>query len=362
MTTSHSLQANYLHALTRRLFMAVGAPRHIADDVAEILVNANLAGHDSHGVLRIPTYLKQIEAGAIQPAAEPQVVQEGPNRLLVDGQGGFGHYTARTAMNLAIDKARRETVCCVSFARVGHIGRLGEYAEAAARAGCIGLITVGGGSRQNIGRTVPHGGVVGVLGTNPIAIGVPTGDETPFILDYATSMVAEGKLQVARSKNLDVPEGTILDQQGNPSVKPADFYDGGFLLPFGRHKGYALSLFTCLLGGLSGNFDPAHAAMGGGFMQVLHVEAFTPLAAYQQNVRAFLDGMKSTPPAPGFAEVLVPGDVERRSRSQRLADGIEIPDTIYSQLRTWAEQLNVPLSESIVEPTDTERYTPGSPG
>ncbi|MCS6860721.1 MAG: Ldh family oxidoreductase [Abditibacteriales bacterium] len=334
----------YLQSLARRLFIAAGTPPHIADTVAEILVNANLAGHDSHGVLRVPAYLSGIEKGAIVPSAEPEVVQETDTTFICDGKNGFGHYIARRAMQRAIEKAEEANLCGVSLRRTGHIGRLGEYAEQAARAGCISLIATGGGGRGG-GCTVPFGGAKGALGTNPIAVGVPTGDGAPFIIDYATSMIAEGKIQVARSQNADLPAGCIVDKHGNPSVKWADFYDGGFLLPFGGHKGYALSLLMCLLGGLSGHFNVERGAMGGTFMLVINVSAFTPLDDYQRAVRAFLNGIKSTPPAPGFNEVLVPGDFEHRFRVHRRAHGIALPDAIYRQIAEWAKKLKVALEE-----------------
>ncbi len=355
MATPHCFQAGHIHSITRRLFTIAGTPRHIADDVAEILVNANLAGHDSHGVLRIPAYLNAIESGGINPAAEPKVREESANTLLLDGNNGFGHYVARRAMERAIQMAKDSNVCCANLVHTGHIGRLGEYAEMAAHAGCIGIITVGSGDKRR-GGIVPFGGAEGRLGTNPIAVGVPTGDDAPFVIDFATSMVAEGKLQVARSEGKDLPEGYIVDKHGNPSVKTADFYDGGALLPFGNHKGYALSLMVCLLGGLSGNFDLESGAIGGLFIQVLNVEAFTSLDAYQRGVRAFLDGIKSTPPAPGFEEVLVPGDFEHRHRVHRLAHGIELPDTIYEQIRECAEQRSVSMDADATEASDIERY------
>ena len=341
MVSMQTIPAAALQALTSRLFRQVGAPQHIADDVAQILVGANLAGHDSHGVLRLPIYLQQIQEGKLAPAAEPVVVEEDATTLKIDGQNGFGHYTARRGMALAIEKARQSKISCVTFSRINHIGRLGEYAEDAARAGCLGITTVGNGSRD-FGRTAPYGGAQYRLGTNPIAVGVPTGDAFPFVLDFATSIVAEGKIQVARSKGLDMPPGYLFDKQGQPTVKTADFYDGGCMVPFGLHKGYALSLFICLLGGLGAPFDPEKAAMGGCYMQVLNIDAFTPLADYQRNVRMFLNAMKATPLAPGFDEVLVPGEFEERNRRQRLANGVEIPETIISQLRQWAEKLNVP--------------------
>lgn len=355
MADTHRFRAAHLHAIARRLFGAAGAPRRIADDVAEILVNSNLAGHDSHGVLRIPAYLRGVSEGGISPAAEPEVVRETRLHLLIDGNGGFGHYTARKATDMAVEKARDAGACSVSFTRIGHMGRLGEYAEAAARAGCIGLITYGSGAK-NSGSTVPFGGLNAALGTNPIAVGIPTGDDTPFVIDIATSTVAEGKLQVARSKGVDLPPGLIVDRHGVPSVKPGDFYDGGHLLPFGGHKGYALSLLVCLLGGLSGVFDGEKAGMGGMFIQVIPISALTSLDAYRRNVRAFLDGMKSVPPAPGYEEVLVPGDFERRNRVERLAGGVELPEAIVGQIRECAERLNVPVGGEIVEAADRARY------
>jgi LDH2 family malate/lactate/ureidoglycolate dehydrogenase len=328
--------------VARRLFVAAGTPVHIADVVAEVLVGANLAGHDSHGVIRIPAYLRRIAEGALKPAAEPERVRETAGTLLVDGRQGFGHYATRQAMVWAIEKARRTDVCCVSLIRHGHIGRLGEYAEQAARAGCIGLVTTGG-AQPDGELVVPFGGLTGVLSTNPIAVGVPTGDDVPFIMDFATSVVAEGKVQVARSRGTTLPEGWILDKAGRPSIQPADLYDGGHLLPFGRHKGYGLGVLVSLLGGLGGEFDVERRMMEGTFLQVINVEAFVPLATYQRAVRATLDGIKRAAPAAGVSEVLVAGDPEARARSARLADGIEVPDASYQQIQEWAQRLRIEL-------------------
>ena len=357
MEKTHLLHAPHLHAIARNIFVAAGVSRHIAEDVAEILVNANLAGHDSHGLLRVPAYLRGIDAGHLDPTAEPEILVETPNTLRVDAQRGFGHYVSRWSISKAIEKAKTAVSCSVSISNIGHIGRLGEYAEAAANAGCIGLISVGSGGKGG-GPTVPYGGSQGTFSTNPIALGVPTGDDSPFIVDYATSMIAEGKIQVARSKGIDLPEGCILDKNGMPSVTPADFYDGGALLAFGKHKGYALAMFTCLLGGLAGTFDSDSGRMGGTFMQAIDVNAFTPVEEYQKGVRAFLDGIKSTPPAPGFDEVLVPGDFEHRFRTQRLVEGIEIPDTIHNQLQECADNLGISIGEDTIEEDDKAHYGP----
>ena len=338
----HVLEATRLQAFTQNVFVAAGTPQHIAEDVAEILIKANLAGHDSHGVLRIPSYLEGIESGGIIPAAEPKVLRETENTLHVDGQRGFGHYTARWAIRRTLEKAKQTQNSFATLTRTGHIGRVGEYAEEAAAAGCIGIVTVGGGARGG-GRILPFGGTEGALGTNPIAIGVPTGDDNPFLLDFATSMIANGKTYVADSENRALPPGCVVDKHGNPTTKVAAYKDGGHLLAFGKHKGYALSLFVALLGGLGGVFNANAGQIGGLTMQVIDVNAFTPLAAYQRGVRAFLDVVKATPPAPGFDEVLVPGDFEHRNRAQRLANGIEMPETIYTQLQACTAKFNISL-------------------
>ena len=355
MAESHNFQASHLHSIVRRLFVAAGTPLHIAQDVAQILVNANLAGHDSHGVLRIPVYLQGIESGGLNPTSEPVIIKETDTTLIVDGGTCLGHFAARQAMKWTIAKAKKANLCGLSLASTGHIGRLGEYAEAATREGCIGVVTFGSGCGQ-AGAVVPFGGAKGGLGTNPIAVGVPTGDDSPFIIDYATSMIAQGKIQVAQSKGIDLPEGSILDKHGNPSVKTADYFDSGSMLPFGGHKGYALSLLVCMLGGLSGNFNIESGSMHGFFMQVINIEAYTPLEEYQQGVRAFLDGMKRTPPAPGFDEVLVPGDFEYRARTHRLVHGIDLPDTIYRQICQCAEKLNVSMDDDATEDIDRQLY------
>ena len=326
----HTYRPAYLHALTRLLFEASGATCEIAHIVAKILVNANLAGHDSHGVLRIPVYLRRISEGLMDPAAEPTIVRESTTTLVIDGNRGPGHFTAYRALHKAMQKARSAEICSVSFTQIEHIGRLGEYAELAAHQGFVGISMVGVGS-PNAMKVLPFGGKKGSLGTNPIAVGIPTGDETPFVLDVATSAVAEGKLQVARSKNLPIPDHLIVDKNNAPSTNSLDFYDGGYLRTFAEHKGYAFSLLTCLMGQLSGNRGEGSPS-GGAFMQVIDIGAFTDLDRYQQGIRAFLNAMKTTEPADGIDEVQVPGEFEHRNRIHRLNRGIEIPDTINRQI------------------------------
>ena len=353
MPPSKRLTAPRLHALVRRLLTAAATPRHIADVVAEVLVNSNLAGHDSHGVLHLPRYLKSIADGQLDADAEPAVVRETAASLVIDGRDGHGHYAARWGMRRLLEKAAEQEICRAGFRRIQHMGRLGEYAEMAAREGFIGIVLYGGSGSC----TLPYGGAEGALGTNPIAAGIPTAAGPPFVLDYATSRIAISKALLARSRGRPLPAGCIVDRDGNPSVDPEAYFDGGNLLGFGGHKGYALSLLVGLLCGLSGGYEAGRRAHGiGHVMLVMNVESMTPPAPYREAARAFLDRVKSTPPAPGFDEVIVPGDFEHRSRVERLRGGIEIPHRTWAELEECGRSLGVALAEVAAEPEDEARY------
>ncbi|MEM7030065.1 MAG: Ldh family oxidoreductase [Chloroflexota bacterium] len=344
--TPKRFQASDLQALTKAIFMAVETPDHIASIVAEIIVKSNLTGHDSHGVLRIPKYLREIEAKTLVPTSEPSIIKETANLLIVDAHNGFGHYTAQKAMRWAIKKAQEADVCCVAFRQMGHMGRMGEYAEIAAKAGCISFITAGGAGDDGA-RVVPYGGAQGVLWPNPLTVGVPSADDEPFILDMATSVLSEGNLQVARSENSPLPPDAIVDKAGMPTTSVADFYDGGYLRPFGGHKGYGIALLMTLLGGLSGRFDPSQGIIHGEFMQVINVNSFLPIETYQTAVKACLDNIRTTPATTSEQAVLIPGDKARRHYANRAIAGIDIPEVIWQEITRWARKLNVSADDFV---------------
>lgn len=340
----HRVDADALRAFAEELFLAAGTPSDIARRVARIVINADLSGHPSHGVFRIIGYMPAIERGHLVPDARPEILAaigaERQGAASVDAKRGWGHYAAEWSMALAIERAKETGIACVSLRNFSHIGRLGQYVEQAAAAGCIGMITLGEGG-NGVGPAAPFGGTDPALLTNPFTIGAPTGDDAPFVSDFATTVVANGKIRVAREEGADLPPGAIVDKHHRPSVDPNDWFDGGQSVIFGGHKGYALSLATCLLGGLTGNFDPERRRMGGVFLAAIDVAAFQPLAEYAANVRAFLDGVTDNPPAEGFDEVLAPGEPERRSREEKLANGINVPDAVWCQLSEAAERLGV---------------------
>ncbi|MBT5534867.1 Ldh family oxidoreductase [Candidatus Poribacteria bacterium] len=339
---THRISADDLSAFVTRLFSAADTPDDIAECAARILVNADLAGHPSHGVLRIPDYLRQIEAGGMDTSARPEITRELPGTASVDPRRGWGHHAAHWSMDLAIRKARDTGMAGVSLDNCNHIGRLGEYAEQAAAARCIGIATFGFGG-PGAGAAAPFGGTTRALGTNPIAIGVPTGDDTPFVADFATTIIADGKIRLAQAEGSQLPPEHILDRDGRPSTNPDDFFDGGSLLLTGGHKGYALSLATCLLAALTGSYDAENKRIIGVFLMAIDIGAFQDADGYASNVRSFLGGITDNPPAKGVTKVLAPGDMEQSSREKRLAEGIELPVVVWQRLCAGAEKLGVDL-------------------
>ncbi|HEY3111888.1 MAG TPA: Ldh family oxidoreductase [Chloroflexota bacterium] len=327
-----------LKAVTEKIFVGAGAPEDLACEMGEALVGANLAGHDSHGVIRIPAYINQIKSGGLNPSARPTIVEESATTALVDGNWTFGHVSARFGTDVAIRKAKQSRTAVVSIVRCNHIGRLGQWASQAAAQDVIALVVTGGGGgspgRMGRGAAAPFGGAEPAFSTNPISIGMPGGETPDMLIDFATTVVAEGKIQVARAKGAELPPGCIVDKDGKPSVNPHDFYDGGVMLPFGGHKGYALAMFVEMLGGA---FTPGEkyngdGRRGGSVIWAVDAFAFRPKAEYEQNADFVLKRVKGIRPAQGFDRVMVPGEPELDSKEARLKDGIPVADTTWNQI------------------------------
>ncbi|HEX2923779.1 MAG TPA: Ldh family oxidoreductase [Chloroflexota bacterium] len=338
--------ASQLEEIGRVIFRAVGTPEDLAERVARSLARNNQMGHDSHGVIRIPGYIQEIENGSMVADARPVIEKETASTALVNGNWAFGLVSAQFATEVAIEKARKSQVAAVSINRCNHIGRVGGYTEMAAAEGMAAFVLCGiVTSNGSPGAVAPFGGAERVLGTNPISMAVPAREGEPVVLDYATSVAAEGKVRVARAKNEPLPPGEILDKDGNPSTDANDFYNGGVLLPFGGHKGYALSVMADLLGGYLSSSDvfPNGLEAFGTLIVVLNVEAFRPLAEFREAVSGRLQKIKSVRPAPGFSEVMLPGEPERRTLLRRAKEGINLPEDTYSKLQDTAAKLGVEL-------------------
>ncbi len=338
------IAAERLEEIGRALFEAAGAPQAEAALVMRHIVGANLVGHDSHGVIQIPTYIDRIKAGHIVPGAPWVIVKESPTTTVVDGHWGFGYVVNERAMRLTIEKAETSNVAAATVFRQGHIGRLSSYTQMAARAGMIGLITADSGRSPKA--VAPFGGREARLGTNPISMAIPSDLEGPLYLDMATSAAAAGKIALAVARGQAVPDGWVIGADGKPTNDPRQLRQGGALLPLGGpdggSKGTGLAVMVeilCgLLTGLGFGVEPTGRHNDGCFMACFKVDAFRPLAEFKQEVGEFIRYLKQTPPAEGSAGVLYPGEIEHRREQDRRKNGIEVEPATWARLRILAEE------------------------
>jgi uncharacterized oxidoreductase len=344
---------NALGEMVVGILQTAGASSEEAQIVREHMIGANLVGHDSHGVILLPTYVKRIQQGHIVPGAPFEIVAESPTTARINGHGGFGQVVSTRAMELAIHKARTLNVAAATVFQQSHVGRLADYPIMAARAGMIGLMMCDSGRTDK--SVAPYGGRTRRLGTNPLSIALPSDQESPVFLDMATSAVAAGKIGVARNRKQAVPLGWLVDKEGQPTTDPQAFYAGGAILPLGgdqAHKGYGLSFMvetlSAILTGLGYGFDPSGPHNDGAFMAVFNVEAFYPLETFKKELAGFIAYLKESPPAAGFQEVLYPGEIEYRTAQQRQQEGILVEEETWRQLVALAEQsgMSVPAVKS----------------
>ncbi len=339
--------AEQLTKIGYEIFLRVGAPEATARRVSTALVDANLTGHDSHGVFRIMEYLERIENKEINPAGTPGVLGENGGMALVDGNWGFGQVSAEYATKLAIEKSREHKIAGVGVVRCSHIGRLGEYSTLAARSGVIALVTAGGFGVPP--GAAPFGGSKAALSTNPISMGFPATQVPMVLMDFATTQVAAGKIRVAADKGEQLPPGCILDAEGRPTTDPQEFFNGGTMQHFGGHKGYGLSVAVDLLGGaLTGAPFYAESQIGksiygtsGTFIVAIDPEAFRPLGDFHSLADGLIRRIRDIPPAPGVREVLIPGEPELRTFEQRSTEGIPLPEQTWEQIVDAATKLGV---------------------
>lgn len=340
------IAADHLRQIATVLFQAAGANDHEAGTVARYCVAANLAGHDSHGVIQVPTYIDRIGKGHIVPGAPFEVVRESATTMVIDGHWGFGYVVAERAMQMTIARAKQHNVAATTIHRQSHIGRVAAYPLLAAKEGMIALMTADSGRSPKA--VAPFGGREARLGTNPIAIAVPSDLAAPFCIDMATSGVAVGKIKLAESRGESIPEGWILNKQGDPTTDPKDYGRGGILLPLGGaegHKGYGLSaiveILSGILPGLGFGVEPTGKHNDGCFIACFNVGALRDLATFKREVADFAAYLKATPPAEGFKEVLYPGEIEWRREQERAKNGIEIEDKTWKSLVELAARFGV---------------------
>lgn len=340
------LHAQQLLNFSEQLLGRGGFPEGDAHLVAKLLVKADLRGYPGHGVTRIPPYLAWIRDGTINIHERPEVTGEGKITAVIDGNHYIGQVAASIAMNLAIEKAKQYGAGIVCLRRAGHTGRLADYMEMAAEAGMIGMGAISVGS----GTTTFYGGMERMTGTNPMAFAIPARNGRHIILDFATAAISMGEIQKRVGKKEPIPDGALLDGHGNPT-NDFNVFRGpprGVFLPFGGYKGSGVALITEILGGiLSGNgpgkdwWNQGGHGVNGLFLQALAVDEFQPLESFYDGIDDFIAFVKSGRCAPGFNEIVVPGEMARRREEQQLKEGVEIDEPTWGQLKKLANELGI---------------------
>jgi LDH2 family malate/lactate/ureidoglycolate dehydrogenase len=347
-----------LLAFTIDIFRRIGCPEQDARTAATALLSADLRGIDSHGVARLIGYVRLQEAGRANPTPHIRIIHQTPSTAVVDGDSGLGLVVAPFAMQVAIEKAEKVGTGWVSVQNSNHFGIAGYHALQAVKQDMIGIAMTNASAL-----VAPTFSVERLLGTNPICVAVPAGEEPPFVADLATTTAANGKLEILQRKNEEAPLGWIQDKEGRPSTNPHELKTGGALLPLGgdrdhgSHKGYALGaivdIFSAVLSGA--NYGPwvppfpAYVPMPTGmpgkgighFFGAMRIDAFRPADEFKHHMDKWIRRFRSATPAPGFEQVLIPGDPERETETERLANGIPLLPAVVDDLRALAAKLGV---------------------
>lgn len=343
-----------LRQLGYQIFQAAGCSAADTHAVVDHLVDSNRFGHDSHGVIRYPEYVRAMREGRFNPQAKPTIVSDHPCAAVVDADGALGQVGGTFAMNLAMEKARQHGVATVTLRNTSHVGRAGAYPLQAAGQGMIGLAFVNAG---RLGYQIaPYGGIDGRLTTDPIAFAAPRRNDPPIMVDMTTSVVAEGKVRVAINSGQKVPEGWLIDGHGNPTTNPRDLIGDppGAILPMGgvvAHKGYGLAFVVELLGGaLSGQGCAAGERVmksNGVLFTVYHIEHFTDLNTFYDEVDGLVRHVKSSRLAPGFSEILAPGEPEFRTAARRDQTGITVDETTWAHICREASTVGIDAASLV---------------
>jgi uncharacterized oxidoreductase len=342
------IQAARLHAITASIFQSAACSAAEAERIAGHLVEANLVGHDSHGVIRIGSYLGWLKGGQVFADRRIHIAFENEAIAVVDGQFGFGQTVGEQAMELGIAKAARHGVAVIALRNAGHLGRIGAWPQLAARAGKLSVHFV---NTSGAGILVaPYGGINRRLSANPIAAGIPRPGQPPIILDMSACTIAEGKIRVALNRGVPVPDNCIIDASGRPTTDPKAFYANppGAILPIAGHKGYGLAVLCeilagALAGGGCSNPENAGRLANGMLSIILDPSLFRTDTAFAAEIERFIAWVKSSETASENGEILMPGEIEERSKALRLRDGIDLDAITWSQIVEAAMSVGVTI-------------------
>ncbi len=337
-----NLTAKELTDICLNVFQKLDIPTSEAEIVTRSMVDANRVGHDSHGVIHLPKYVRELEAGLIQPGASIETLHESASIAILDGNWGFGPVIATRAVELAIQKAKQTDISSVAVSRCNEVGRLGGYVCLAADAEMIALLMAndhGGGTC-----VAPHGGIEGRLSTNPIACAVPIEGQNPIVLDMSTSVMASGKIRVKQHRNETLPEGWLVNAEGESTTNAEDFYGvpPAALLPLGgiaAHKGFGLSVIVDILAGAltgAGCSRSEDARVGNGlFVLVVNVTSFREFPGFSAEIERFIEYLKSAKRAAGVDTIQMPGERGWEEQRKREQDGIPIDAETWAQIQAY---------------------------
>jgi LDH2 family malate/lactate/ureidoglycolate dehydrogenase len=336
-------------AFTRDALLACGVPAADADIVAKAMIEADLTGFDAHGIFRLKTYVDNLKSNRINPKADIKVLQRAPATALIDGDNGIGHLVMTQAANLAVELARASGIGWVGARNSNHAGAAGIYAESPVTQGMVGIYA----AVSTANHMAPWGGAEALLGTNPIAVGIPAGKkEAPVLLDIATSVSSFGTIRQHLVTGKPLEEGWVVHSKtGQPITDPKKVSEG-VLLPIGGHKGGGLALIIGLLAGVLNGAafgrdvidmtgPGAGASNTGQFMIALDVSRFMPLEQFGAERDRHLDELRSSPTLPGFDAIHLPGEGRRKRREERGANGVPLPSTLIKQLDDLATKLGL---------------------
>jgi len=330
------------------VFLKAGVSAENSKLVSEHLVEANLRGVDSHGIIRIPQYVEGIKLGIVNPRGGPKVVRDGDISAIIDGDRALGIVVAKKASEIAVKKAEKSGIGIVGARNLGHVGMLAYYVKRVTKKGFISFALANGPAL-----VAPWGGAEKIFGTNPLCYAIPRREGEPVILDMATSAMASFKIKMAMLRGERLPEGVGLDPEGNPTTDPSRVFRIGTILPFGGHKGYGLSLLVeflahALTGALPSTEVRVHGSAQGGFLiTALDPAVLRKREEFEEDVETLVKRIKSCKPAQGFQEVLLPGEIEERNYEERLKNGIPVDEGTLEELRKVAEELEIEFPRPI---------------
>ncbi len=342
MSAAPRVDAVRLADFAAAVYSGAGMPAADARLVADTLVQADLWGHQSHGVLRLGWYLDRVRNRVMNPVTKPEFVVDAGAVAVIDGHDGVGHVLTALATREAVKRARAHGIGVVGVRMSNHFGTCMYYTLMGAREGCVMLLTTNGGPAM-----APWGGRQKIIGTNPWSVAAPAGSRAPFVVDMAATGVARGKIYLARNKGLPIPLGWAINNAGEPTTDPQEAIDG-IILPMAEHKGYAIAAMVDMLSGvLTGSgflsnvhspYKTAEKSNCGHLMIAMNIAAFQPLKEFNTRMEQFIAEIKAVPTAKGYDEVFYPGEIEANNDARNRKEGILFPDDTLADLRRIARE------------------------